>query len=341
LELSSGKTTVVELRKVLVTGGAGFIGSNFVRRSLSAHPQWEITVLDKLSYAGSLDNLAGCMDQIRFLRGDITDEAAVREAMAGADAVINFAAESHVDRSLEDPRPFLRSNVEGVLVLLEEARRVGLPRFLQVSTDEVYGDVAGSEGLSGEGDPLRPRSPYAASKAAAEHLVLAYAASYGLDAVLTRGSNTYGPHQYPEKIIPLFITRALSGQSLPVYGDGSAVRDYLHVLDHCSGIDLVLHRGESGQIYNLGARSQVSGLEVAERILEILGKPQDLIAFVEDRPGHDYRYAVDPTRAEELGWHREYQFANGLAGTVQWYQGRLATGSGFTVESAPWGRVRS
>jgi dTDP-glucose 4,6-dehydratase len=316
--VSYGRKIVARsFHRVLVTGGAGFIGSNYVRYALKVHPEWQITVLDKLTYAGNRANLAGL--PIRFIEGDVADPEAVREACRGVEAILNFAAESHVDRSLQDPRPFIRSNVEGTLILLEEARRLGI-RFLQVSTDEVYGDLSGIQGHSKEEDPLRPRSPYAASKAAAEHLVHSYFVSYGLDAVLTRGSNTYGPYQYPEKIIPLFILRALADEPLPLYGDGSAVRDYMHVEDHAAGIDLVLHQGASGQAYNLGAREQISGREVAERILDLLGKPHSLIRSVPDRPGHDYRYSVDPSRAEALGWQRRWSFEEGLAATVRWYQ---------------------
>ncbi len=306
-------------RRVMVTGGAGFIGSNYVHYAVQAHPEWELVVYDKLTYAGNLENLEAVRSQIEFVQGDIAEAEAVRQALVGVDAVLNFAAESHVDRSLLDPRPFVRTNVEGTLVLLEEARRAGVRRFLQVSTDEVYGDLYGLEQHSLETDPLRPRSPYAASKAAAEHLVFSYGISYGLDVVVTRGSNTYGPYQYPEKIIPLFITNALQDQPLPLYGDGSAVRDYMHAYDHATGIDAVLHRGDSGQAYNLGAREQVPGTEVARRVLELLGKPQTLVKFVEDRPGHDYRYSVDPAKAEALGWQRRYTFAQGLAETVRWY----------------------
>ncbi|HCW51751.1 MAG TPA: dTDP-glucose 4,6-dehydratase [Clostridiales bacterium] len=311
--------TAGSFRRVLVTGGAGFIGSNYVRYALEHHPEWEVVVLDKLTYAGRLENLQDVWDKVEFVRGDIADPTAVARAAAGVDAVVNFAAESHVDRSLADARPFVRTNVEGVLVLLEACRRGGVRRFLQVSTDEVYGDLSGTDRHSLETDPLRPRSPYAASKAGAEHLVLAYHASFGLDVVLTRGSNTYGPFQYPEKIIPLFITNALRDRPLPVYGDGSAVRDYMHVEDHCRGVDLVLHQGEAGQAYNLGARLAVSALEVARAILDLLGKSRNLITFVPDRPGHDYRYSVDPSRAEALGWKRRWDFEEGLAATVEWY----------------------
>jgi len=313
-----------KISAVLVTGGAGFIGSNFVRYALNRHPDWRVTVLDKLTYAGNLANLEDTRDRITFLEGDIADRLTVRRAMHGVDAVVNFAAESHVDRSLLDAAPFVRTNVEGVLVLLEETRRVTDVRLLQVSTDEVYGDMSKRNGHSREDDPLRPRSPYAATKAGAEHLVSSYHASYQLDLVTVRGSNTYGPYQYPEKIIPLFITNALAGMPLPVYGDGSAVRDYMHVHDHCAGIDLVLHDGVSGECYNLGARLQISGVDVARRVLHILNKPADLIRFVEDRPGHDYRYSVDPSKAESLGWQRQYTFDHGLSETIAWYASHTA-----------------
>lgn len=322
------KAPVLAFHRVLVTGGAGFIGSNFVRYALAEHPDWHIVVLDKLTYAGRRDNLCDVLDRITFLEGDIADSRRVAEAMAGADAVLNFAAESHVDRSLADPRPFVRTNVEGTLVLLEEARRRGVSRFLQVSTDEVYGDLSGTDRHSVEGDPLGPRSPYAATKAAAEHLVMSYAISYGLNVVITRGSNTYGPFQYPEKIIPLFISNALKDQPVPLYNDGSAVRDYMYVEDHCAGIDVVLHHGESAQAYNLGARLQVSGVAVAEAILRATARPRSLITFVPDRPGHDYRYSVDPSRAEALGWCRRWSFPDGLGATVKWYATRRADASG-------------
>jgi dTDP-glucose 4,6-dehydratase len=322
--------TVAEFQRVVVTGGAGFIGSNYVHRVLRDHPEWELVVLDKLTYAGNVENLRDVWNRISFVQGDIADPEVVRSTLAGADGVVNFAAESHVDRSLLDPRPFIRTNVEGTLVLLEEARRSGVRRFLHVSTDEVYGDVSHTDRHSLESDPMLPRSPYAASKAAAEHLVFAYGISYGLDVVITRGSNTYGPYQYPEKIIPLFITNALGGKRLPVYGDGSAIRDYMHAEDHAAGVDVVLHRGTAGEAYNLGAREQVNGVEVASRLLQLLEKPTDLIEFVTDRPGHDYRYSVDPSKAEALGWSRHWDFASGLADTVEWY----------LRNSEWWGNVR-
>jgi dTDP-glucose 4,6-dehydratase len=313
------RKVVAEVRRVLITGGAGFIGSHYVRYAREHHPEWEIVVLDKLTYAGSLETLRDVADQISFVRGDIASPEDVANAMIGADAVLNFAAETHVDRSLLAPHSFVRTNVEGTLVLLEHARRAGVRRFLHVSTDEVYGDLSGTDQHSVETDTLEPRSPYAATKAAAEHLVFSYGSSYGLDVVVTRGSNTYGPYQYPEKIIPLFITNALDDRRLPVYGDGSAVRDYLHVEDHCRGIDLVLHHGRSGEAYNLGARLEISGLQVARQVLALLAKSVDLIEHVADRPGHDYRYSVDPTKAESLGWARVWAFPQGLAQTVEWY----------------------
>lgn len=306
-------------KKVLITGGAGFIGSCFVRRAVEQHPDWQIVVLDNLSYAGNLENLHDVMDRITFVTGDIANAAHVAQAARGVDAIVNFAAESHVDRSLMDPTPFVTTNVQGTLVLLEYAKKHGIRRLLHVSTDEVYGDLAGTSRHSLESDRFEPRSPYAATKAAAEHLVFSYFTSYQVDVVVTRGSNTYGCNQYPEKIIPLFITNAMEDRPLPVYGSGKAVRDYLHVEDHCGGIDRVLHEGRSGRAYNLGARLEVEGLSVARDILACLKKPLSLIQMVADRPGHDYRYSVDPTAAEELGWKRNWTWENGLAQTVNWY----------------------
>jgi len=309
----------MNFKRVVVTGGAGFIGANYVHYAQSVHPDWQIVVLDKLTYAGNLENLEAVMSRIEFIQGDIASPADAQKALHGADVVLNFAAESHVDRSLMDPGAFVRTNVEGTLVLLEAARKGGVRRFLHVSTDEVYGDLHGSSHHSLEADPFHPRSPYSASKAGAEHLVFAHGISHGMDVVVTRGSNTYGPYQYPEKIIPLFITNALEDKPLPLYGDGSAVRDYMHAYDHASGIDRVLHQGASGQAYNLGAREQITGVQVADGILAALGKPQSLKQFVTDRPGHDYRYSVDPSKAEALGWVRRYSFAEGLGETVEWY----------------------
>ncbi len=311
---------MAEFSRVLITGGAGFIGSNFVHYVLDRHGDWDVVVLDKLTYAGNEANLQPVRDRIEFVQGDIADPAVVESAMTGCDAVINFAAESHVDRSLMDSRPFVKTNIEGTLVLMDAARKLGVGRFCHVSTDEVYGDLHGTDRLSVEGDPMQPRSPYAASKAAAEHLAFSYAISHGLDVVVTRGSNTYGPYQYPEKIIPLFVTNAIDDKPLPLYNDGSAVRDYMHVEDHCAGIDRVLHEGRSGEAYNLGAGEETSGVQVAEGILDAMGKGRDLITFVADRPGHDYRYAMSAAKAEALGWQRTWTFPAGLAQTVRWYQ---------------------
>lgn len=337
----------MQFTRVLVTGGAGFIGANYVRWALDAHPEWEMVVFDKLTYAGNLANLDGLLRRITFVQGDITHPEKVRQVMTDIEAVVHFAAETHVDRSLVDPYPFLRTNVEGTVVLLEAARQAGVRRFLHVSTDEVYGDLAGTDRCSREEDPLRPRNPYAASKAAAEHFVFSYGSSRGLDVVLTRGSNTYGPYQYPEKIIPFFVTNALEDHPLPLYGDGSAVRDYMHVEDHAAGIDCVLHRGAAGEAYNLGAGESVSGLEVAQRILGLLGKSDDLLMFTPDRPGHDYRYSLDTARANALGWHRCHAFPDGLAQTVAWYRQHdgwwrpLKDSAAFRAHLATWHAARS
>jgi dTDP-glucose 4,6-dehydratase len=312
----------MRFRRVLVTGGAGFIGSNFVHLLAREQPGVSVVVLDKLTYAGRRENLEPLLSEgrVSLVVGDIADPAVVRAVMAGCDAVVNFAAESHVDRSLQDASPFIQTNVQGTLTLLEAAREIGVARFLHVSTDEVYGDVSGTERHSLEGDRFDPRSPYSASKAAAEHLVRSFFVSYGLDVVITRGSNTYGPRQFPEKIIPLFILNALAGKPLPVYGRGKALRDYMHVEDHALGILAVLNEGVSGEAYNLGARLQVDGNEVAERVLSLTGRPQSLLQYVPDRPGHDYRYSVDPSKAEGLGWLRRWSFEDGLAQTVEWYR---------------------
>ncbi|HET9050797.1 MAG TPA: dTDP-glucose 4,6-dehydratase [Candidatus Dormibacteraeota bacterium] len=306
--------------RILVTGGAGFIGSAFVRLTLREHGDDSVVVLDKLTYAGNPRNLDEVRDdpRFRFVLGDICDAHLVRGLAADTDVIVNFAAESHVDRSLEAPGEFIRTDVYGTWVLLEAARAARHERFLQVSTDEVYGHV--ERGRSAEDDPLRPRSPYSASKAGGEMQVWAYRASHGLPAIVTRGSNTYGPHQYPEKIVPLFITNAIDGLPLPIYGDGSAVRDYIHVEDHCRGIDTALRRGEPGQDYNIGqAGRDVSGIEVADTVIRLLGRSPDLKQQVEDRPGHDRRYALDTGRLRGLGWEPRHDFAQGMADTVAWY----------------------
>jgi dTDP-glucose 4,6-dehydratase len=305
-------------RRLLIAGGAGFIGSNFVRHIRRTKPHVEIVVLDKLTYAGNPANLADFEGSpgYRFVEGDICDRSLVDELAASVDVIVNFAAETHVDRSLLEPFSFVNTDVLGTAVLCDAAHRHRHKVFLLVSTDEVYGHVA--SGRSRETDPFLPRSPYAASKAGGELLARSYAESFGLQLLVTRGSNTYGPYQYPEKIIPLFITNALDGRPLPVYGDGSAVRDYLHVVDHCRGIDLVLHEGEAGA-YNIGTGAETNGIQVAQTVLRLLGKSEDLIQPVADRAGHDYRYALDTSRIRALGWEPEVGFDGGMVETVAWY----------------------
>jgi dTDP-glucose 4,6-dehydratase len=310
----------LRLGHVLVTGGAGFIGSAFVRQRLKSDPEVKITVLDKLTYAGSEENLAEASGdpRLRFVKGDICDARTVDDLARDADAIVNFAAESHVDRSLMDAGAFVQTDVYGTFVLLEAARKFRHQRFLQVSTDEVYGFV--KEGRSREEDRLDPRSPYSATKAGAEMLVRAYHASCEVPTLITRGSNTYGPHQFPEKIIPLFITNALQGLPLPIYGDGSAVRDYLFVDDHVSAIARVLWKGEAGSAYNIAAGNEISGMQVANMVLDLCQKPASLRHHVKDRPGHDYRYALDTRRLRPLGWEPYYSFERGLRATVDWYR---------------------
>jgi dTDP-glucose 4,6-dehydratase len=306
--------------RLLVTGGAGFIGSAFVRRQLGEQGSTQVVVLDKLTYAGNLANLADVEGDphYRFVRGDINDAALVDELAANADAIVNFAAESHVDRSIETPDAFIQTDVHGTFTLLEAARRHRHTAYLQVSTDEVYGHVA--EGSSRETDSLRPRSPYAASKAAADLLTLAYATTYGLPARVTRGSNTFGPHQYPEKVIPLFVTNAIDMQPLPLYGDGRQVRDWLYVEDHCAAIELVLDRGADAEVYNVGGGNLRMNLELTHRILDLLDRPADLIRNVPDRAGHDRRYSVDCSKLHRLGWQPRHAFDDALAATVAWYR---------------------
>ena len=309
-----------DLRRLLVAGAAGFIGSNFVRHLRRERPEIEITVLDKLTYAGNLANLAGLDsdDRYRFVRGDVCDRDLVDSLARGVDAIVNFAAETHVDRSLMDPYAFIETDVRGTAVLCEAARNHGHEVFLLISTDEVYGDVRG--GRSRESDPFRPRSPYSASKAAAEHIAHAYAESFGLPLLVTRASNNYGPNQYPEKLVPVLITNAIDGMRLPLYNDGSAVRDFLFVEDNCRAVEMVLFEAPAGAVYNVGTGVETTGLSVAEAVLDIMGKPRDLIEFVADRPGHDYRYALDVSRITELGWEPRVSFAEGLERTVGWYR---------------------
>ncbi|HSL22109.1 MAG TPA: dTDP-glucose 4,6-dehydratase [Vicinamibacterales bacterium] len=306
--------------KVLVTGGAGFIGSNYVRHVLAAHPDWHVTTLDKLTYAGRLENLKDVFDHPRhaFVHGDIIDAAVSGPLVHDAEIVVHFAAETHVDRSIMSAGEFITTDVYGTFVLLEAARAAPhLRRFVQISTDEVYGSVA--EGASRETDELRPRNPYAASKAGADRLAYSFWATYNVPVVIVRASNNYGPFQFPEKIIPLFITNAIDKAPLPLYGDGQYVRDWLHVSDHCRAIDLVLEKGTWGEVYNVGGGNQISNLDLTRRILELMGRPESLIKPVTDRPGHDRRYALDSSKLRAIGWQPQIAFDEGLRGTVDWY----------------------
>ncbi len=310
------------MKNLLVTGGAGFIGSNFVRHILQKYSGYTVVVFDKLTYAGNLDNLEEVSENARykFVRGDIADRGVVARALKAnqIDTVVNFAAETHVDRSILAPDAFIQTNSMGVYTLLDESHKHGVERFLQVSTDEVYGSIP--EGYFKEGDPLEPNSPYAASKASGDLMVRAYHITYGLNAVITRGSNTFGPYQYPEKLLPLFITNAIDNAPLPLYGDGMQVRDWLYVADHVAGIDLVLHEGEPGEIYNLGGESERHNIDLIHEMLHIMGKPQTLIRPVADRPGHDRRYALDNTKITGLGWEHSITFERALEYTIRWYQ---------------------
>jgi dTDP-glucose 4,6-dehydratase len=312
------------MRRILVTGGCGFIGANFVRWELGKYPQLEITNLDALTYAGNPDNLHNLpgVERYRFVRGDIADRSLVFELLAeGFDAVVHFAAESHVDRSISDAAPFLMTNIVGTQCLLDAARAANTPRYVQVSTDEVYGSLGPHDPPFTEETPLAPNSPYAASKAGADLLVRATYHTHGLETVITRCSNNYGPYQFPEKLIPLFITNALTDKPLPVYGDGLQVRDWIHVMDHCHGVDCALRCGQPGAVYNLGGHCEKHNLDVTRAVLSLTGKPESLIRYVTDRPGHDRRYAIDCTRAErDLGWAPTIDFPTGLAETVTWYR---------------------
>src|SRR5262245_564546 len=308
--------------RLFVTGGAGFIGSNFIRHMLSSYPDCEIVNFDKLTYAGNLDNLRDVqgLTSYRFVRGDIRDRNALDEAIGGSDAVVNFAAESHVDRSIERAADFIETNVAGTQTLLDAARAARVSRFVQISTEEVMGSCSDG-GYFTEPPQMQPNSPYAASKAAAEHLVRAAHITFGLDVVTTRASNNYGPYQFPEKLIPLMITNALADKQLPVYGDGMNVRDWLYVGDCCKAIEAALHRGRAGEVYNIGSRAEKTNIEIVHTLLDLLGKPHSLIKFVTDRPGHDRRYATDPTKIEsELGWHPDESFSSGIEKTVRWYR---------------------
>ena len=307
--------------KVLVTGGAGFIGSNFVRWAINAHADWHITTLDKLTYAGRLENLQELDGHPRhtFVRGDIADASVAAPLVEQSELVVHFAAETHVDRSLQAAGDFIHTDVIGTFVLLEAARRApSLRRFVQISTDEVYGSVP--EGASTEQDELKPRNPYSASKAAADRLAYSYWASYQVPVIITRASNNYGPNQFPEKVIPLFITNLIDGIKVPLYGDGLNVRDWLHVDDHCRGIDAAIERGADGEVYNIGGGNEVRNVDLTHRLLELVGRDHDMIRPVADRPGHDRRYALDTSKLRSLGWAPEVPFEDGLAETVRWYQ---------------------
>ncbi|MFJ6630914.1 dTDP-glucose 4,6-dehydratase [Streptomyces sp. NPDC091376] len=307
--------------RILVTGGAGFIGSEFVRRQLNSDPAARITVLDKLTYSGVEANLASVAGHpgYRFVRGDICDPETVDHVMAGQDAVVHFAAESHVDRSIEGAGPFVRTNVLGTQVLLDAAHRHGVGRFVHVSTDEVYGSI--SEGSWTEEWPLAPNSPYSASKGGADLLALACHRTHGLDVVVTRCSNNYGPYQFPEKVVPLFITNLIDGSTVPLYGDGRNIRDWLHVSDHCRGIELVLRGGKPGEVYNIGGGTEVSNHKLTGLLLDAVGAGWDRVEYVADRKGHDLRYSLDDSKIrEQLGYAPQVDFAEGLAATVAWYR---------------------
>jgi dTDP-glucose 4,6-dehydratase len=307
--------------KLLVTGGSGFIGSNFIRHVLATHPDDRVVNLDKLTYAGNPANLADLQHDPRyaFVQGDICDGKVVRDACRGVDAIVNFAAESHVDRSLMEPDAFLKTDVFGVFTLLEAVRELKITRLLHISTDEVYGSV--ERGSSRESDPLRPSNPYSASKAGGDLLALAYFNTHRVPVVITRSSNNFGPCQYPEKVIPLFVTNALDDRPLPLYGDGRNVRDWLYVLDNCAGIDLVLRRGVDGEVYNIGGGHEVENVVLTRQILQLTGKPETLIQPVKDRAGHDRRYSVDSKKMRQLGWAPRHPFGDALRATVEWYKG--------------------
>jgi dTDP-glucose 4,6-dehydratase len=320
---TSGREKMAEEKAILATGGCGFIGSNFIHYILAHYPNYRIINLDKLTYCGNLDNLCEVAHHpnLSFVKGDIAD----REKVTGIlhderiDCIVNFAAESHVDRSIEDPDLFLRTNILGTQVLLEGAREAAVPLFIQISTDEVYGSL-GPTGAFTETTPLKPNSPYAASKTAADLMVRAYIQTYGIAAIITRCSNNYGPYQFPEKLLPLMISNAMEDRELPVYGDGLNVRDWIYVDDHCRALDTILHHGESGKIYNIGGASERTNLQVVRTVLEVLGKPESLIHFVTDRPGHDRRYAMDFSKLKkDLNWQPQITFEEGIKRTINWY----------------------
>jgi len=306
--------------RMLVTGGAGFIGSNFARHVLESHPEDEIVVLDKLTYAGRVETIEDLLagGRCTFVNADITDQERVRETIEGCDAIVNFAAESHVDRSIEEPGHFIQTDVYGTYVLLEEARAAGIERYLQVSTDEVYGSI--EDGSFTESSPIEPSSPYSASKAGGDLLVGAFQRTYGADALIVRASNNYGPYQHPEKLIPLMVLNAMAGDRLPVYGDGMQVRNWLFTEDFASAIDVVLERGEAGEVYNVGGPEELPNIDVVKRIIDLTGGDESLIEYVDDRLGHDRRYSLSSDRTEALGWRAQVHFDEGIERTVDWYR---------------------
>ncbi|OGW54591.1 MAG: dTDP-glucose 4,6-dehydratase [Nitrospirae bacterium RIFCSPLOWO2_02_42_7] len=306
--------------KLLVTGGAGFIGSNFIRYMIKKYPDYKIINLDKLTYAGNLDNLKDIEDHpnYTFVRGDICDVKSVAEAAAGVDAILNFAAETHVDRSILEPGSFIQTDIYGTYVLLETVKSKGIRRYIQVSTDEVYGSI--DSGSFTEDSPLSPSSPYSASKAGGDMLVYSYWHTYHIPVIITRSSNNYGPYQYPEKLIPLFITNALEDNPLPLYGDGLNVRDWIFVLDNCEAIDIVLHKGKDGEVYNIGGGNERTNIEITDIILRETGRPESLIKYIKDRPGHDRRYSIDSSKIKSLGFSHKYSFEEAMCNTIKWYK---------------------
>jgi dTDP-glucose 4,6-dehydratase len=306
--------------KLLITGGAGFIGSNFVRYMLETHPDYQIINLDKLTYAGNLDNLKGLEDNINysFIKGDICDKELVDGLVSDVDAIVNFAAESHVDRSITNPEEFVVTNVLGVANLLGACLKNKVPRMLHISTDEVYGSI--EEGSFRETDRLNPSSPYSSSKASADLLAMSYFTTFKLPVLITRSSNNYGPYQYPEKLIPLFVTNAMEDKSLPLYGSGQNVRDWLYVLDNCAGLDIALHKGKEGEIYNIGGGNEISNVEITNKIIKNLDKDRSLIKHVDDRLGHDFRYSISIDKIKELGWSPKHNFDDALKETIDWYK---------------------
>ena len=307
------------MKSILVTGGAGFIGSNFVRYMVNKYPQYRIIVLDALTYAGNRENLADLEGKMNYLfyHGDIRDARVVDNLVSNVDTIINFAAETHVDRSILAADSFIQTDVVGTFTLLEAARKYNIERYIQISTDEVYGSV--EEGSFTEESPLKPNSPYSASKASGDLLVRSYYKTYGVPAIITRSSNNFGPYQYPEKLIPLFITNALQDQPLPLYGDGKNVRDWIYVIDNCEAIDVVLHHGQPGEIYNIGAGNELQNIQITEMILDKLNKPRSLIKPVPDRPGHDRRYSLNCDKIRALGWQPRHNFEEALDETIRWY----------------------